>query len=747
MVVIQKIDHRKRDERKLFFSLKIIPFFVLFIMIMLLIFDNSLVQKKDLSGNVVNNIVLTENQYDSEDSLEGSVKLIFNQNDFLPSNTSILINLAAKCPAYYVCNDGSEILWVDENCTLIQDEPWTTCDDGAKNIYNCTGSGGHGKTCCAGSGVDGKNYLNLRCPNVPSYLSDDGTGFCGDSCTSSFKKDLSYFISKSGSSGKGNFTESVYKNNGNAAPFSGASGPGVGYCSDTNVSYIPFVSTTCNDSDGNASWIKNTCYDMAGAHEDFCTGTDLWERYCRQDLVNIDYNCSACSIPFCAYPKTDSEGWYTNCSIGGLLIKKRITYATCDGLNPNLYGPQCLAEKMMWALMPYCANKGIPCGTCSNGACSSSNSNCSGWSPANVYESSFSNLGIHAPSESGTYFLILALSWNNGVFNSTYSELVVSSGSPRHRECVDNVCRLVDGSGDNQCNSNADCSNNGCTPSWSCTGFGSCVNGQQFRTCSDLNSCGTSTGKPSEQQSCSCSSIWNCAWQVCSAGSTQNKICSDSMNCNPNNLSYISETRDCCVEGWDCGKWSECLNGVQTKTCTETTSCGTSFDKPAEQKSCKSGGSFPWLIVIIVVFVIVVGFLIWLFLSKRRMTRDRFVGGNDFGSYEPSNPYNPSDSSSEPTSFEPRNEPQESARQTRQFEPRQTRQPIRQSTKPVSRPTTKQPSSSSDSDYGPSLSSRSYPSEVRSERLEPRKRVVRRKAKSGKSASADFEYIPDAPDS
>lgn len=41
-----------------------------------------------------------------------------------------------------------------------------------------------------------------------------------------------------------------------------------------------------------------------------------------------------------------------------------------------------------------------------------------------------------------------------------------------------------------------------CTETWSCSGWSSCINGQQTRTCSDSNSCGTAINKPSITQSC-----------------------------------------------------------------------------------------------------------------------------------------------------------------------------------------------------------------------------------------------------
>lgn len=41
-----------------------------------------------------------------------------------------------------------------------------------------------------------------------------------------------------------------------------------------------------------------------------------------------------------------------------------------------------------------------------------------------------------------------------------------------------------------------------CTPNWRCSGFGTCVNGQQKQTCTDANNCGVATGEPALIQSC-----------------------------------------------------------------------------------------------------------------------------------------------------------------------------------------------------------------------------------------------------
>ncbi len=45
-------------------------------------------------------------------------------------------------------------------------------------------------------------------------------------------------------------------------------------------------------------------------------------------------------------------------------------------------------------------------------------------------------------------------------------------------------------------------SNSVCYESWSCSDWSACQNGQQIRTCTDSNNCGTTKNKPTETQSC-----------------------------------------------------------------------------------------------------------------------------------------------------------------------------------------------------------------------------------------------------
>jgi len=78
-----------------------------------------------------------------------------------------------------------------------------------------------------------------------------------------------------------------------------------------------------------------------------------------------------------------------------------------------------------------------------------------------------------------------------------------------------------------------------CTPSWSCSDWSACVGAVHTKTCSDLNNCNTTSGKPNLTESCVvptvCISDWSCTpWSPlnCSSNVNQTRICTDKNNCN-----------------------------------------------------------------------------------------------------------------------------------------------------------------------------------------------------------------------
>jgi len=81
----------------------------------------------------------------------------------------------------------------------------------------------------------------------------------------------------------------------------------------------------------------------------------------------------------------------------------------------------------------------------------------------------------------------------------------------------------------------------GCTPSWQCSEFSACTLGKRTRTCTDSNSCGTDSGKPSESMDCSCQASLKCSnWSECIKGK-ESRTCEDLNKCAANSI----ETRNC----------------------------------------------------------------------------------------------------------------------------------------------------------------------------------------------------------
>ncbi|MFH1586078.1 MAG: hypothetical protein ABIB79_04885 [archaeon] len=130
-----------------------------------------------------------------------------------------------------------------------------------------------------------------------------------------------------------------------------------------------------------------------------------------------------------------------------------------------------------------------------------------------------------------------------------------------------------------------------CTESWTCNAWSFCTNNQQTRYCSDSNSCGTTSNKPSTSQSCipDCTESWSCTeWSSC-VGVIQIRTCTDSNNCRTTeNKPAINQT--CtpgkCSENWDCTNWGECTDTKKTRTCNDLNNCGTVVNKPSTSKSC-----------------------------------------------------------------------------------------------------------------------------------------------------------------
>jgi len=111
-----------------------------------------------------------------------------------------------------------------------------------------------------------------------------------------------------------------------------------------------------------------------------------------------------------------------------------------------------------------------------------------------------------------------------------------------------------------------------CTENWQCGDWSSCIGNQQTRTCTDLNSCGATSAKPMESQSC--------ITPVCDEGETKNYVCPDN-----------SEV-----------KWCDCINNEWACAISPETSCKKDYT---------------WLIIL-VIFIGVIGILVYFYKRRKR---------------------------------------------------------------------------------------------------------------------------------
>lgn len=169
-----------------------------------------------------------------------------------------------------------------------------------------------------------------------------------------------------------------------------------------------------------------------------------------------------------------------------------------------------------------------------------------------------------------------------------------------------------------------------CTPDWDCTAYGdwttpskSC--GVRTRTCTDLNDCGTTIGKPQEIDTSSCPDA-ECGnnqaetGEVCDGTDLNGLNCATlgdfsggSLACLPNCAAY--DTASCvpnegtgggdkgaCVSDWVCEDWTSCLDGEQTRTCRDKNLCYNPTNVPDQSIPCESGAKAfdpTWIYIII----------------------------------------------------------------------------------------------------------------------------------------------------
>lgn len=152
-----------------------------------------------------------------------------------------------------------------------------------------------------------------------------------------------------------------------------------------------------------------------------------------------------------------------------------------------------------------------------------------------------------------------------------------------------------------------------CTQNWNCSQWNTCTNGNQTRTCTDLNSCNNISGRPLLIQTCTlgCTPNWQCTeFSICSDG-LQVRSCVDANSCDVE-TGKPSEGQFCeiqCNPNWNCTDWTPSANEcpkdeIQMRTCTDLNSCNIETGKPNETQSCEYKALAPLIFIIIVVVII-----------------------------------------------------------------------------------------------------------------------------------------------
>lgn len=120
-----------------------------------------------------------------------------------------------------------------------------------------------------------------------------------------------------------------------------------------------------------------------------------------------------------------------------------------------------------------------------------------------------------------------------------------------------------------------------CTPLWQCSNWSACVNNNQTKVCTDTNSCGTTTGKPTTTRDCNL--LCSADVKQCPDGSYVARI---APNCD-----FAPCPTTTCIPNWLCSSWTTCTNGQQTKRCYDMNYCGIITNKPATIQSCSSSNT------------------------------------------------------------------------------------------------------------------------------------------------------------
>ena len=239
-------------------------------------------------------------------------------------------------------------------------------------------------------------------------------------------------------------------------------------CSGGTCSYTVTSSTTCIGSTPYCS--SGSC--VACTQNSECTSPPA--PTCANSNTKRTYNSpGTCAGGICGYALyTDSQ-----CSFG--CLNGQCNSDPCGGVTCNPDGNYCngaVSENR---------NYGCSAGTCSYSIVSSSN--CQYGCNSATGQCNSDPCGGVTCNPDGNYCNgAVSENRNYGCSAGTCSYSIVSSSN----------CQYGCNSATGQCN--------GCSPNWQCTAWSACsAGGTQTRTCTDANSCGTTSGKPAESQPCS----------------------------------------------------------------------------------------------------------------------------------------------------------------------------------------------------------------------------------------------------
>ena len=130
-----------------------------------------------------------------------------------------------------------------------------------------------------------------------------------------------------------------------------------------------------------------------------------------------------------------------------------------------------------------------------------------------------------------------------------------------------------------------------CTENWTCNEWTECADSSQTRTCADSNSCGTTTSKPIETQTCEMEESDETEEETTTneveTTTTEETITEATIETPILTQEIIPEVPIItCTPDWKCGEWQECINGNQIKICLDGNNCGTSEGEPVKSQSC-----------------------------------------------------------------------------------------------------------------------------------------------------------------